>query len=178
MVYQKLVMFSIATSAPSVATRSIKKPLYRTMQRLFVCALISLMAHQCFLPPPETLFSVAQARRSASFFPTPFFSYPSSICLTWRFCLSVYDDLSPCGIMILLSANALGSRNDRPRQHQPALLWVHVLCARPPMRALAPANSGRRTPLPIRRILIERKIPARQRQQHLMRRLHMLGRDQ
>ena len=40
-----------------------------------------------FLPPPVSLFTVAQARRSASFRDTPRFSYPSSICSAWRFCL-------------------------------------------------------------------------------------------
>jgi len=33
-----------------------------------------------FLPPPEIAFSVAHARRSASFFETPRLSYPSSMC--------------------------------------------------------------------------------------------------
>src|ERR1700709_1677989 len=33
-----------------------------------------------FLPPWLVLFTVAQARRSASFFDVPRFSYPSSIC--------------------------------------------------------------------------------------------------
>jgi hypothetical protein len=40
-----------------------------------------------FFPPPVSLFTVAQARRSASFRETPRFSYPSSICSAWRFCL-------------------------------------------------------------------------------------------
>ena len=40
-----------------------------------------------FLPPPVSLFTVAQARRSASLRETPRFSYPSSICSAWRFCL-------------------------------------------------------------------------------------------
>ena len=42
-----------------------------------------------FLPPPVSLFTVAQARRSASFRDVPRFSYPSSICSAWRFCLLV-----------------------------------------------------------------------------------------
>src|SRR5215813_13795312 len=42
-----------------------------------------------FLPPPVILFTVAQARRSASSSGTPRFSYPSSICSAWRFCFSV-----------------------------------------------------------------------------------------
>ena len=42
-----------------------------------------------FLPPPVSLFTVAQARRSASFRDTPRFSYPSSICSAWRFCFFV-----------------------------------------------------------------------------------------
>jgi len=32
-----------------------------------------------FFPPPVSLFTVAHARRSASFVPTPRFSYPSSM---------------------------------------------------------------------------------------------------
>jgi hypothetical protein len=40
-----------------------------------------------FFPPPVSLFTVAQARRSASFRDAPRFSYPSSICSAWRFCL-------------------------------------------------------------------------------------------
>src|ERR1700757_3931620 len=40
------------------------------------------------LPPPVSLLTVAQARRSASFSPTPRSSYPSSMCSAWRFCLS------------------------------------------------------------------------------------------
>src|SRR5687767_14563201 len=51
-----------------------------------------------FLPPPLSLFTVAHARRSASFSDTPRFSYPSSMCSAWRFCLSVYAPLSPLGI--------------------------------------------------------------------------------
>jgi hypothetical protein len=42
-----------------------------------------------FFPPPVSLFTVAQARRSASFRDAPRFSYPSSICSAWRFCLLV-----------------------------------------------------------------------------------------
>lgn len=42
-----------------------------------------------FLPPPSSLFTVAQARRSASRRDTPRFSYPSSMCSAFRFCLSV-----------------------------------------------------------------------------------------
>ena len=42
-----------------------------------------------FLPPPVSLFTVAQARRSASPRETPRFSYPSSICSACRFCLLV-----------------------------------------------------------------------------------------
>lgn len=42
-----------------------------------------------FSPPPVCLFTVAQARFSASAWPTPLCSYPSSICPAWRFCLSV-----------------------------------------------------------------------------------------
>jgi hypothetical protein len=42
-----------------------------------------------FLPPPVSLFTVAQALRSASPGETPRFSYPSSMCSAWRFCLLV-----------------------------------------------------------------------------------------
>jgi hypothetical protein len=42
-----------------------------------------------FLPPPSSLFTVAQARRSASRRETPRFSYPSSMCSAFRFCLFV-----------------------------------------------------------------------------------------
>jgi hypothetical protein len=42
-----------------------------------------------FLPPLSDLFTVAHARFSASFFETPRFSYPSSICSAFRFCFDV-----------------------------------------------------------------------------------------
>jgi len=42
-----------------------------------------------FFPPPVSLFTVAQARRPASLRDTPLFSYPSSMCSAWRFCLLV-----------------------------------------------------------------------------------------
>jgi len=42
-----------------------------------------------FLPPPSSLFTVAQARRAASPPDTPRFSYPSSMCSALRFCLLV-----------------------------------------------------------------------------------------
>ncbi len=42
-----------------------------------------------FLPPLSCLFTARQARSSASSFDTPFFSYPSSMCSAFRFCLSV-----------------------------------------------------------------------------------------
>ena len=42
-----------------------------------------------FLPPPVSLLTVAQARRSASSLDVPRFSYPSSMCSAIRFCLSV-----------------------------------------------------------------------------------------
>src|SRR5690606_5155990 len=41
------------------------------------------------LPPPDSLFTVAQARLLASFSETPRSSYPSAICSALRFCLSV-----------------------------------------------------------------------------------------
>src|SRR5688500_17144398 len=47
------------------------------------------------LPPPVCLLTVAHARRSASFFETPRFSYPSSMWSAIRSCLFVYFDLSP-----------------------------------------------------------------------------------
>src|SRR5690349_17413035 len=52
-----------------------------------------------FLPPPLSLFTVAQARRAASFEPVPRFSYPSSMCSALRFCLLVYFDLLPRAMM-------------------------------------------------------------------------------
>lgn len=42
-----------------------------------------------FLPPSSCLFTVRQARSSASPFDTPFFSYPFSMCSAFRFCLDV-----------------------------------------------------------------------------------------
>jgi hypothetical protein len=42
-----------------------------------------------FFPPPVSLFTVAQARRSASLRDAPRFSYPSSMCSAWRFCFLV-----------------------------------------------------------------------------------------
>ena len=40
-------------------------------------------------PPPDSLFTVAQARDSASSSDTPLSLYPSSMCSACRFCLSV-----------------------------------------------------------------------------------------
>src|SRR5580704_10151482 len=54
-----------------------------------------------FLPPPVSLLTVAQARRSASFSETPRDSYPSAMWSAIRPCLSVYFDLSPRGMMFL-----------------------------------------------------------------------------
>jgi hypothetical protein len=51
-----------------------------------------------FFPPPVSSFTVAQARRAASFREVPRFRYPSSMCRACRFCFSVYDDLSPRGM--------------------------------------------------------------------------------
>ncbi len=53
-----------------------------------------------FLPPPSSSLTVAHARRAASRRETPRFSYPSSMCSALRFCLLVYDDLSPRGIVL------------------------------------------------------------------------------
>jgi hypothetical protein len=68
----------------------------------------------CF-PPPSSLFTVAQARRSASRRETPRFSYPSSICSAFRFCLLVYDDLSPRGMVVIshLELSRVPSRHHR-----------------------------------------------------------------
>jgi hypothetical protein len=52
-----------------------------------------------FFPPPLSLFTVAHARPSAVFVLTPRFSYPSAMCSAFRFCLSVYFDFSPRGMM-------------------------------------------------------------------------------
>ena len=51
-----------------------------------------------FFPPPDDLFTVAQARALAVFFETPRRSYPFSMCVALRFCLLVYLDLLPCGM--------------------------------------------------------------------------------
>src|SRR5213078_4627077 len=51
-----------------------------------------------FFPPPVSLFTVAQARRSASLLDVPRFSYPSSMCSALRFCLLEYFALLPRAI--------------------------------------------------------------------------------
>src|SRR3954464_9960879 len=53
-----------------------------------------------FLPPLSLLFTVAQARRSASFLLVPRFSYPSSMCSAFRFCFDVYFFLLPRAIIV------------------------------------------------------------------------------
>ena len=53
---------------------------------------------ECF-PPPSILFTVAHALFSASGSGTPCCSYPCSMCSAFRFCLFVYLDLSPLGIL-------------------------------------------------------------------------------
>src|SRR5689334_18353106 len=68
-----------------------------------------------WLPPPVSLFTVAQARRSASFSGTPRSSYPASIWRAWRFCLSVYFALSPRGMTALLDFDGTFSNNERAR---------------------------------------------------------------
>src|SRR5690606_15492781 len=52
----------------------------------------------CF-PLPDILFTVAQARASASSSDTQRSSQLSSMCSAWRFCLSEYADLSPRGMV-------------------------------------------------------------------------------
>src|SRR5262249_36884875 len=52
-----------------------------------------------FSPPPLSLFTVAEARRFASFAGVPRSSYPSSMCSARRFCLSLYELLSPRGMI-------------------------------------------------------------------------------
>jgi hypothetical protein len=54
-----------------------------------------------FLPPPDILLTVAQARRSASFSPTPRSLYPFSISSAWRSCFLVYLVFSPLGMIQL-----------------------------------------------------------------------------
>jgi hypothetical protein len=49
------------------------------------------------------LFTVAQAMRSAVPSLAPRSRSLSSMCSAWRFCFSVYADLSPRGMTILLS---------------------------------------------------------------------------
>jgi hypothetical protein len=51
-----------------------------------------------FLPPPDILLTVAQARRSASFSPTPRSLYPFSMRSAWRSCFPVYFVFSPLGM--------------------------------------------------------------------------------
>src|SRR3954452_4494201 len=51
-----------------------------------------------FFPPPDSLFTVAQARLSASLCDTPRSSYPSAMWSALRRCFGVYEDLSPRGI--------------------------------------------------------------------------------
>jgi hypothetical protein len=51
-----------------------------------------------FLPPPDSLFTVAHARALAVFADTPRFSYPSAMCSARRFCLPVYALLLPLAI--------------------------------------------------------------------------------
>src|SRR5262249_24264872 len=68
-----------------------------------------------FLPPPDSLFTVAQARRFASFAGVPRSSYPSAMCSALRFCLSVYFDLSPLAISCSsLRLMCLAARPIRP----------------------------------------------------------------
>jgi hypothetical protein len=67
-----------------------------------------------FFPPPDSSFTVAQARRAASARETPRFSYPSSICRARRFCFAVYDDLSPRGMQC--SPNELTARSPHYRR--------------------------------------------------------------
>ena len=55
-----------------------------------------------FLPPPWTLLSVAHARASALGRPTPFCPELFSMAPAWRFCWSVYADLSPRGMSVSL----------------------------------------------------------------------------
>lgn len=66
-----------------------------------------------FFPPPVILFTVDHARCFASFSDTPRFSYPTSMLLAWRYCFSVYLDLSPLGIISLLIQD-WGPQNTRP----------------------------------------------------------------
>jgi hypothetical protein len=40
-----------------------------------------------FFPPPDSLLTVAQARRLASFPEVPRFAFPSAMCSALRFCL-------------------------------------------------------------------------------------------
>jgi hypothetical protein len=67
-----------------------------------------------FLPPPSSLLTVAQARRSASSFFTPRFSYPFSISSALRFCLSVYADLSPRGMSLSSPQEMRPSEDETP----------------------------------------------------------------
>src|SRR5207249_11535999 len=55
----------------------------------------------CLRPPLSDLFTVAQARRSASLLLTPRFLYPLSIFAAFRFCFAVYFFLFPCAMIYL-----------------------------------------------------------------------------
>jgi len=69
---------------------------------LLVAFFAPLRALPLRLPPPSCLFTVAQAMRSAVPSLAPRSRSLSSMCSAWRFCFSVYADLSPRGMTVLL----------------------------------------------------------------------------
>src|SRR5690606_3820950 len=79
-----------------------------------------------FLPPPSSLLTVAQARRSASSLPTPFLRYPSSLCSVLCFCLSVLSDLSPRGMVLLSLPCPPGPLSSQLKAGRAFPLFVHV----------------------------------------------------
>ena len=82
-------------------------------------------------PPPSCLFTVAQAMRSAVPSLAPRSRSLSSMCSAWRFCFSVYADLSPRGMTILLSLwsgqQAQGSRAHWRWRPPPGMPWRLLL---------------------------------------------------
>jgi hypothetical protein len=66
-----------------------------------------------FFPPPDILLTVAQARRSASFSPTPRSLYPLSMSSAWRSCFLVYLVFSPLGMFQLSFLGVLQGDNVR-----------------------------------------------------------------
>jgi hypothetical protein len=99
---------SSSSQVPSSPPSSWSWPLCRLLAGAFLAAFllvaffVPLRALPLRLPPPSCLFTVAQAMRSAVPSLAPRSRSLSSMCSAWRFCLSVYADLSPRGMTVLL----------------------------------------------------------------------------